>query len=197
MSAEPVFTPAGKVLSPGDMHAIAEASRYLAQARDISGRARQAVEEAQAEGHARGYREGFDQGRNEALAALMDAVERARQRLTASDEELGSIVLAAVEQIVGEIDEKDAAIRCVRHALREAADDIWAIVRVSSEDHADVEAALQNLSMNTRTPEIKSVESDPLLKRGELILETPKGRIHVGLRQQLSRLKAGVLSLEG
>jgi len=197
MSNTPIYSPPGKVLSPRDMHSVAEASRYLAQAREISSQARQAVEEAAAEGRARGYREGFDAGRSEALAALVDAVERARQRLTASDEELGGIVLAAVEQMIGEIDEKEAAIRCVRHALKDAADDIWAIVRVSSDDHAEVEAALQNLPMNEITPEIRSVESDPLLKRGELILETPKGRIHVGLRQQLSRLKAGVLSLEG
>lgn len=197
MSDLPIFSPPGKVLSPSDMHAVAEASHYLAQAREISEGARQAVEEAETEGRAKGYRAGFDQGRTEALGALMDAVERARQRLTASDEELGGIVIAAVEQMIGEINEKDAAIRCVRHALQDAANDIWAIVRVSSEDHAEVEAALQNLPMNTTTPEIRSVESDPLLKRGEIILETPKGRIHVGLRQQLSRLKAGVQSLEG
>lgn len=197
MSEEPIFSPPGKILSPSDMQAVAEAGRYLAQARDMNGRTRQAIEEAEAEGRAKGYREGFDTGRTEALAALMDAVERARQRLAASDEELGGIVLAAVEQMIGEIDEKDAGIRCVRHALQDAADDIWAIVRVSSEDHAEVAAALQSLPMDTRSPEIKAVESDPLLKPGEIILETPKGRIHVGLRQQLSRLKAGVLSLEG
>jgi type III secretion protein L len=196
MSDNPVFTPARKILSPGDMQAVVEAARFLAQARDISGKARQAVAAAEAEGQARGYKEGFDKGRTEALAELVDAVDRARQRLAASDEELAEIVLAAVEQMVGEIEEKEIAIRCVRRALQDAAGDIWAIVRVSADDHAHVQAALQNLSMNTPAPEIRSVEADPLLKQGEIILETPKGRIHVGLRQQLSRLKAGVQSLE-
>jgi type III secretion protein L len=196
MSDNPVFTPARKILSPGDMQAVVEAARFLAQARDISGKARQAVAAAEAEGQARGYKEGFDKGRTEALAELVDAVDRARQRLAASDEELAEIVLAAVEQMVGEIEEKEIAIRCVRRALQDAAGDIWAIVRVSADDHPHVQAALQNLSMNTPAPEIRSVEADPLLKQGEIILETPKGRIHVGLRQQLSRLKAGVQSLE-
>ena len=197
MSEAPIFSPPGKVLSPGDMQAVVEADRYLAQAREISARAREAVEEAAGEGRANGYREGFEQGRNEALAALMDAVERARQRLMSSDEELGQIVLAAVERMIGALDEKDAAIRCVRHALLDSSEDIWAIVRVSSEDHAAVEAAVRTLPMNEKCPEIKAVEADPLLKQGEIILETPKGRIHVGLRQQLSRLRAGVQSLEG
>jgi len=196
MNDTPVFTPARKILSPADMHAVVEAGRYLAQAREVNGRARQAVAEAEAEGRAKGYREGFDKGRTEALAELIDAVDRARQRLAASDEELAEIVLAAVEQMVGEIEEKDAAIRCVRRALQDAAGDIWASVHVSADDHPQVRAALENLPMSTPSPEIRSVEADPLLKQGEIILETPKGRIHVGLRQQLSRLKAGVQSLE-
>jgi type III secretion protein L len=197
MSETLVFTPAKKILSPGDMHAVIEAGRYLAQAREINSKAKQAIAAAEAEGRARGHTEGFDNGRTEALAELVDAVDRARQRLAASDEELAEIVLAAVEQMLGEIEEKDIAIRCVRRALQDAAGDIWAIVRVSADDHPQVEAALQNLSMNTPSPEIRSVEADPLLKQGEIILETPKGRIHVGLRQQLSRLKAGIQSLEG
>ena len=196
MSDNPIFTPGNKILSPTEMNAVVEAGRFLGQAREINGKAKQAVAAAEAEGRTRGYKEGFDRGRTEALAELVDAVDRARQRLAASDEELAEIVLAAVEQMVGEIEEKDAAIRCVRRALADAAGDIWASVRVSADDHPQVQAALQTLPMNTPAPEIRSVEADPLLKRGEIILETPKGRIHVGLRQQLSRLKAGVQSLE-
>jgi type III secretion protein L len=196
MSDAPIFTPGKKILTPADMSAVVEAGRYLASARDISGKAKQAVAAAEEEGRARGYKEGFDRGRTEALAELVDAVERTRQRLAASDEELAEIVLAAVEQMVGEIDEKDIAVRCVRRALADAAGDIWASVRVSAEDHAEVRTALQNLPMNAASPQIRAVEADPLLKKGEIILETPKGRIHVGMRQQLSRLKAGVQSLE-
>jgi type III secretion protein L len=196
MTDNPIFTPGNKILRPDEMNAVVEAGRFLGQAREIHGKAKQSVAAAEAEGRTRGYKEGFDRGRTEALAELVDAVDRARQRLAASDEELAEIVLAAVEQMVGEIEEKDAAIRCVRRALADAAGDIWASVHVSSDDHPQVQAALQNLPMNTPSPEIRSVEADPLLKRGEIILETPKGRIHVGLRQQLSRLKAGVQSLE-
>jgi len=196
MSDNPIFTPGNKILSPAEMNAVVEAGRFLGQAREINGKAKQSVAAAEAEGRTRGFKEGFDRGRTEALAELVDAVDRARQRLAASDEELAEIVLAAVEQMVGEIEEKDAAIRCVRRALADAAGDIWASVRVSADDHSQVQAALLTLPMNTPSPEIRSVEADPLLKRGEIILETPKGRIHVGLRQQLSRLKAGVESLE-
>jgi type III secretion protein L len=196
MSDNPIFTPGNKILSPAEMNAVVEAGRFLGQAREINGKAKQSIAAAEAEGRTRGFKEGFDRGRTEALAELVDAVDRARQRLAASDEELAEIVLAAVEQMVGEIEEKDAAIRCVRRALADAAGDIWASVRVSADDHQQVQAALLKLPMNTPSPEIRSVEADPLLKRGEIILETPKGRIHVGLRQQLSRLKAGVESLE-
>ncbi len=197
MTDAPIFTPSRKILSPSEMKAVVDAGSLLAQARDMNARTRETVAAAEAEGRTRGYQEGFDRGRTEALGELIDAVDRARQRLSASDEELAEIVLAAVEQMIGELDEKDAALRCVRRALADAAADIWAVVRVSSDDHAHVQAGLQTLPLTANWPEIKAIEADPLLKRGEIILETPKGRIHVGLRQQLSRLKAGLQSLEG
>lgn len=196
MSEAPVFAPARKVIPSIDMRMVLDAGAYLSDARRIHSETKQAVAKAQAEGSEQGYREGFDRGRTEALAQLVDAIGQVRQRLVASDEELAEIVFAAVEQMLGEMDRKDAALRCVRRALDDAASDVWAILRVSPDDLADVERGLRSLPLTNAWPEIRGVESDPLLKPGEIILETPKGRVHVGLRQQLSRLKAGLQSLE-
>lgn len=197
MSEASTFAPGRKIISSQDMRLVLDAGAYLSDARRIHGEAKEAVRKAQAEGREQGYREGFDRGRNEALAQLVDAIGQVRQRLVASDEELAAIVLSAVEQMLGEMDASEAALRCVRRALDDASSDVWAILRVSPDDLADVEAGLRALPLTSAWPEIKSVEPDPLLKRGEIILETPKGRVHVGLRQQLSRLKAGLQSLEG
>lgn len=58
-------------------------------------------------------------------------------------------------------------------------------------------ADVQALPLTARHPEVKSVEADPLLNAGEIVIETPKGRIHAGLRQQLSRLQAGLEEARG
>lgn len=179
------------------MRIVLDAGAYLSDARRIHGETKEVVRKAREEGREQGYREGFNRGRNEALAQLVEAIGQVRQRLTASDEELAEIVFSAVEQMLGEMDARETALRCVRRALDDAAADVWAIVRVAPDDLTEVEEGLRGLPMASAWPEIKAIEPDPLLKRGEIILETPKGRVHVGLRQQLSRLKAGLQSLEG
>jgi flagellar biosynthesis/type III secretory pathway protein FliH len=42
---------------------------------------------------------------------------------------------------------------------------------------------------------IRSVVADPLLLDGEVVIETQKGRVHVGVRQQLGRLQVGLASM--
>ena len=191
-----VFVPATKVLSAEEMKVLRIADRFRDEARRLHDGMGRSVAEAQEQARRKGYQEGFEKGRLEALETLVEAIDRVRERLAASDEELAGIVLGAVERMLGEMDEHELALRCVRRALDDAAGDIWAVVRVTPDEVPYLEEGLRQLPMTGTWPEIKGVEADPLLKRGEIILETPKGRIHVGMRQQLSRLKAGLQSLD-
>ncbi len=191
-----VFVPATKVLSADEMKVLRIADRFRDEARRLHDGMGRSVAEAQEQARRKGYQEGFEKGRLEALETLVEAIDRVRERLAASDEELAAIVLGAVERMLGEMDEHELALRCVRRALDDAAGDIWAVVRVTPDEVPYLEEGLRQLPMTGSWPEIKGVEADPLLKRGEIILETPKGRIHVGMRQQLSRLKAGLQSLD-
>lgn len=192
-----VLTPRRKVLGPDEMRAVAQATTYLARARELSARLESESAQAIAQGREQGFKEGYAAGRRAALEDFADAVKRTRERLAASDEELAGIVMVAVERIAGALDVRDVARACVRHALGEAADDLWAVLRVPPEDHQLFAEDLQGVSITESWPEIRGVEADPLLKPGEIVLETPKGRIHVGLKQQLSRLKAGLQTVEG
>ncbi|WP_372421514.1 FliH/SctL family protein [Salinarimonas chemoclinalis] len=192
-----VFTPRRRVLDPEEMRAVTEATAYLGRARDLQAKLEAKTGQAVTDGREQGFREGYAAGRRAALEDFADAVKRARERLTASDEELAAIVLVAVERMLGPRDERELARACVRHALAEAADDIWAVLRVPAEDHQVFVEDLAAVSLSDTWPEIRGVEADPLLRPGEIVLETPKGRIHVGLKQQLSRLKAGLQNVEG
>ena len=192
-----VFIPATKVLSAEEMKILRIADRFRDEARRLHESMSRTVAEAQENARKKGHQQGFEQGRLEALESLVEAINGVRQRLAASDEELAGIVVAAVEGIIGAMDDHDLALRCVRRALDDAAGDIWAKVHVTPPEVAYLEEGLRKLPMTGIWPEIRGVEADPLLKPGEIILETPKGRTHVGIRQQLSRLKAGLESLDG
>lgn len=197
MSADaPILAPARRVLSPQEMNAIGAAADYLAKARELAARLEKDAAEAIRRGREQGFREGYAAGRRAALEDLAEGVARTRDRLSASDEELAGIVTTALERLVGALDQTELARACVRHALGQAADDIWAAVRVCPEDHQALVEDLASLPLTANWPEIRGVEADPLLKRGEIVLETPKGRVHVGLKQQLDRLKAGLQTVE-
>ena len=145
----------------------------------------------------KGYREGYDRGRNEALGELIDcggpgpAASGCIGRGTRRYHHRGRGTDPSARWT-------SAISPCVASsgAIEDAAAEIWVSLRVSPEDLPLIEEGLRQLPMSPSWPEIRSVEPDPLLKAGETILETPKGRIHVGLRQQLSRLKAGLQNLE-
>jgi type III secretion system HrpE/YscL family protein len=188
----PVFVPKRKVVSLLDMRSVSEAGTLLAEARKISAKAQQDVAIALEAGRSHGYETGYAEGRRAALEDFAGAVSRARDLLAASDHELTDILIAALENIVGQIGETELTRRCVIRALEDAAGDVWACVRTSPEDLAQISADIQAAPMTAAWPEIKSVEADPLLKPGEVVLETPKGRCHVGMRQQIARLQAAL-----
>lgn len=192
-----IFMPATKVLSAEDMKILRIADRFRDEARRLHDGMSRTLAEAQEQARLAGHKEGFEKGRLEAIETLAEAIDGVRQRLAASDEELAAIVVAAVEGIIGAMEDRDLALRCVRRALDDAAGDIWAKVHVTPAEVAYLEEGLRKLPTTGTWPEIRGVEADPLLKPGEIILETPKGRTHVGIRQQLSRLKAGLQSLDG
>jgi flagellar biosynthesis/type III secretory pathway protein FliH len=179
------------------MNAIAEAAAYLGEARRIQGQAKAEVDAALAQAQQQGYQAGYADGRRAALEDLSKGVAEARERVILSESDLVGIVITALERMLGQSDQEDLARRCLRQALADAAGELWAVVRVSAEQHAMFTEDLASLGQDAGHPPIKSVEADPLLRAGEIMLETPKGRIHVGLRQQMARLQSGLQQLDG
>lgn len=192
----PVFTPRRKILSPEEMNTVAQAASYLGEARRIHSKIQADADAALARAKDEGYKAGYADGRRAALADLAGGVAQARERVATSESELVAIVMVAIERMLGQLDQTDLARRCLRRALADAADEIWAIIRVSPEELAMFAEDLTHVPQTERWPEIKAVEAEPLLKPGEIMIETPKGRIHVGLRQQLSRLQSGLEQLD-
>lgn len=197
MSSSPSLSLSRKILSRSEMSALTEAGEYLSALRKLHSTAQTEIGAARDEAQKQGYAAGYAEGRQAALADLAKAIAEIRSSLATSDNELIGIVMTAVTRIIGEIDAQELARRCLRKALEDAADEIWAIVRVSPQEHAMFLADVQALPLTARHPEVKSVEADPLLNAGEIVIETPKGRIHAGLRQQLSRLQAGLEEARG
>ena len=76
-------------------------------------------------------------------------------------------------------------------ALTDMLDSFTVILKVAAEDLTMVREVLSKLQEQGEGQNVVSVLVDPLLTIGEMLLETERGRIHIGLGQQFSRLRAG------
>jgi flagellar biosynthesis/type III secretory pathway protein FliH len=190
------FIAKSRVLLPSEMNAVTHAATHLSEARSIAERAEKDLAASEEEMRAKGYAEGFEQGRAAALQDLGAAVAEARGQLLALDGEMTEVLIVALENMLGQFDERDLAKRCVAKGLQDAASELWASIRVPAGDLERYRADLAQQPLDVAWPPIKSIEADPLLRDGEAVIETPKGRIHVGLRNQLSRFRAALTGAE-
>jgi type III secretion protein L len=188
----PAFVPGASVLNADDLGHITDARTYLDELRKLAGEARAMMAIDREKALEAGYKEGFSNGMREALAQLGPAVVEARGLLKVSQADLATIVLGAVERIIGQLEAREAARLALAQALTDVAGSIGVALRVAPDDLATVEQDVETLRQEGRADGLGSVTADLVLQPGEMVLVTPKGRVHVGLRQQLGRLRAGL-----
>lgn len=192
MSDNPSFVAARRVLSAQELNCIVEATQFQIETRRILGRVQQDAAEARDAARQEGYDEGYAEGVRSAMEDMAEAVQNVRAALLSAENDLGAIVLTAVEKMIGSLEPQDLARRAVIRALQDATDAVWVSIHVAPEDHPSIARDTAELSSAANGAPIRSIQSDPLLKPGEMLIETPKGRIHVGLRQQMARLQSGM-----
>lgn len=188
----PSYTPPSKIVPAETLGAVIDAGVYVERARAMLAQAQGQAQRALAEAQAAGYEAGLRQGRADGLNALGEAIAQVRAQLAEVENDLGQLVLDSVERIVGRIEPRDLCHRLIAVALQEARDATAIVIRVPPDEAQMVLEEINASPILTQIKAIRGVEGDPLLKPGEILIETPRGRVHVGLRQQLARLQETV-----
>jgi flagellar biosynthesis/type III secretory pathway protein FliH len=192
MSTSPNFIPKKRILTPEELDCIVEATDYQSATRKIYNTAQAetaaAVEKARMEGYSVGYSEGI----KSSIEEMLEAVDSVKMALMSAENDLTSIVLVAIEKMIGDMDLGELARRAVVRALRDYSDAVWVSIHAAPEDHAALTENISSITTAARGTTVRSIEADPLLKPGEIMVETPKGRVHVGIRQQMARLESGL-----
>jgi type III secretion protein L len=163
-----------------------EAAQLVEQARSSAG-----------EMLTRAREKGFDEGRQAVMQALIEDVRRISGDFTLlvrrREDALAAVVMQAVQTIIGEMPPQERVRKVLSAALADLLDSFTIILKVAAEDLVMVRAILANLQQDGDAQNVVSVVVDPLLSAGEMLLETERGRVHIGLEQQLSRLRAALL----
>jgi flagellar biosynthesis/type III secretory pathway protein FliH len=145
----------------------------------------------------RSREQGLEEGRLAVTQTLIEDVRRISGDFTLlvrrREDALASVVMQAVETIIGEMPPQERVKKVLSAALADLLDSFTIILKVAAEDLVMVRSILANLQQEGDAQNIVSVVVDPLLGAGEMLLETERGRVHIGLQQQLSRLRAALL----
>jgi type III secretion protein L len=140
---------------------------------------------------------GLEEGRQAVTQALMEDVRRIvtdfNQLIRRREEALAGVVMQAVKTIIGEMPPQERVRKVLAAALADLLDSFTIILKVAAEDLIMVRGILARLQEDGQAQNVVSVVVDPLLGAGEMLLETERGRVHVGLDQQMSRLRAALM----
>jgi len=142
-----------------------------------------------------GYRTGHEIGSKEFLTTTAEAVKAIRDEFFALESMIGPLVLQAVQKILGALPPGDVAMAALLEALRDGAGSVAVTLKVAPDDldtmrmvWAEAIAARPELAGS-----IAAIDGDASLRAGEMLMETLKGRTHIGIPYQLARLRYGVL----
>lgn len=188
----PQFINTRKVIPREEFGVVDEGTQYTEEARRVYQSVQEYAERTESEARERGYQEGFEQARQETFALMEETIREAKERLFVLEDMLTPVVIAAVEKIIGSMDDHVLVRRVLREALIEAGQSMSVTLRVAPEDLDEVRMVIEDISQQRGLAEIEAVKPDAILKEGEMILETAQGRVHIGLTQQLQRLRSGL-----
>lgn len=157
-----------------------EAGRYMERAQS---EARDLKTTAETEG----YEAGYEAGRAliaQKIAEINDEFRIKRQELETS---LTDIVFACLNRVLEDIPVGFKVAAQLRKAINDSPTLTAITVKVPHEELP----AMRSIIMRSGDQRLSSIqiEGDTLLKAGDILLETPQGRVHIGLQDQLDRIR--------
>jgi type III secretion protein L len=187
------LAPGARVVKAGEYAAFVEGARVLDEARrkaaEILEEARQRAEEMRSEG----YAEGLRLGKDDCAKYLLGIMEKSREHLADNEGRIVALVISVVKKILGEMDDKEVAVRLVRTALAVVSRQNQVTVLVAPENVERVKAEMHHiLQLYPRVTKV-DVVADPKLSGGDCVLETKVGRVEASLETQLKAI-TGALS---
>jgi len=171
-------------------------ARYVA-AEALYGEARQAAAVLRAAAHAeyeqerrRGYAQGQAEARAEAAAELLRSAAAMQAYYAQAERALVTLLVAALQKLVGETDAATRAASVVHSALAEVSSQAQATLWVAPEQLALVRTQLPALQAGFPAMEAIALRSDAGLAPDTCRVETEIGCVEIALDEQLAMLCA-------
>lgn len=123
-----------------------------------------------------------------AARRVIEMTQEAQKDLQVSQATIADLVLASMRSILEGFEDADLVRRVVRRGLSELRESRRITVKVHADDYSKVRYALWKSDLGF-SGVIDNVEIDNQLAKGQLILDTGRSQIDVGLESQLKVLR--------
>ncbi|OHV80107.1 type III secretion system stator protein SctL [Ensifer sp. LCM 4579] len=171
-----------RVIPAREFGVVSEAAALVAAARDAAAIETAKASEVREAAREDGYRAGYAEGLRRATEGFAAAAAKAEKALYDFESLVTPIVLRAVARIVGSLDADERVRRLVTQAIAETAETQRVTLRVAAGEAAVVRKAIEGLDQRI------DVVADQFLSAGEIVMETPASRAHIGVREQIAAL---------
>jgi flagellar biosynthesis/type III secretory pathway protein FliH len=173
------------MLDAGEVYRASQ--RYLEQAQLD-------VRKAKADATRSGFVKGFEAGRNLITDKVKEIEAVFGARRDAMEGGLADIVKSCLEKLLDDMPPHDRVLSQLRRAINEHPSVAMITIKVPHDKVAETRS-IASTSGDVRVSNLR-IEGDALLTQGDMLLETPQGRVHIGMEGQLNRLNTAMRRAE-
>jgi type III secretion protein L len=184
------------VLKAADYRAYVDGEATVAAARAEAERIRAEAEAEYRRQSERGFAEGLRKGQSDCAEQMLGVVSRGVEFLRGLEETVASLVMLALEQMIGAMDDRELLMKVVRRVLSVARERGRVTIRIHPDRVGYVEGQL-GLGDGDAAGRVIEVVPDPLLGHSDCILETELGMIDASLDVQLEAIRKSLLHAVG
>jgi type III secretion protein L len=180
----------GRARIPADHYAeFIEAGQLLDRAREEASRLVQEGRNAAEAARKDGYDKGVEEAKHEIALQMVEDVGRRVAYLSSVEDKLVSILLSALDQILGEMDQREVVAKVLKNALNVLRGQTAVTIRVAPDKSAYVNERLDELHKTYPEMTILQVRPDAALSGTACILESEVGVVDASLDVQLTAIR--------
>lgn len=140
-----------------------------------------------------GFEAGTQEARTEFAASVVTTVAEMEAAFTRLEMRIVGTVMGALQQVLGQLDQRLVMEKLVRRVLGEARNGKQLRLRVSASQFDEVNQWLSNVIKDFPDVEFVDVLKDPLAAPGTCVLESEFGAIDASLDVQLAAVRRGLV----
>ncbi|GAB4284320.1 MAG: hypothetical protein Tsb0018_11570 [Opitutales bacterium] len=183
------FTSDKKIIKADEYAAFAKAAEIIELANAKAKRIEDEAKEAYEAEKARGFEEGMSEGKEKMTEHMIRYVQKTVEHLENFEDTMVEMVMGAMKQVLGDMDDKDLIIKVVNKALNLVKSQPKVTLRVAGSQVDTIDKELSSILKNYPAINFVDVQRDDRLKEGDCILETDMGVIDARLDLQLEAIR--------